>query len=30
VLTAAAQGDLDEREFTRLVRTADARVSAHL
>lgn len=30
VLTAAAQGDLDEREFTRLVRTAGARVSAHL
>jgi hypothetical protein len=30
VLTGAAQGDLDEREFARLVRTAGARVSAHL
>lgn len=30
VLTGAAQGDLDEREFARLVQAAGARVSAHL
>ena len=30
VLTGVAQGDLDEREFSRLVRAAGARVSAHL
>ncbi|MBB4904455.1 DUF5642 family protein [Actinophytocola algeriensis] len=30
VLTGVAQGDLDEREFSRLVRAAGERVSAHL
>jgi hypothetical protein len=30
VLTGVAQGDLDEREFSRLVGAAGARVSAHL
>lgn len=30
VLTGVAQGDLDRDEFSRLVRTADDRVSAHL
>lgn len=30
VLTGVAQGDLDQREFTRLARAAGDRVSAHL